>query len=122
MKSSRSVICLLKAWPLLETTVVGTRRVTGSLTKIPSKFRQELLEKIRSVDKSIKIKFQIATLSNLMSTFEKGARILHLSSELVSETHLILEDENCLADKISLKDLEDLRSGHTRFQLGGIKD
>ena len=57
-----------------------------------------------------------------MSTFEKGARILHLSSELVSETHLILEDENCLADKISLKDLEDLRSGHTRFQLGGIKD
>ena len=41
-----------------------------------------------------------------MSTIEKGARILHLSSEVVRENYLVLEGENCLADKIRLSDLE----------------
>ena len=57
-----------------------------------------------------------------MSTIEKGARILHLSSEVVRENYLVLEGENCLADKISLSDLEQMLNGYTRFSFGNIKD
>jgi hypothetical protein len=64
------------------------------------------MDALEGVGHQINLKFNVLTREVFMRTIQEGSRIIHLSSDVVAGSYLVLEKEWGLADYVGRNELE----------------
>lgn len=105
-KQKQNTISLSKAFPLVRQTSDGLAPVC--MSRYPSQFRQNLTKRLWQIGKEVNIRFDIGSTDYICSNISQGSRILHFTSDLYSDSSLIFEGEDGLAEEVPIQDLGDV--------------
>ena len=112
LSTKKYVIALFKSFAIVEKTQNGQIIRAGSLWRHSSKFRQDMLSVLKDSNKEICVRMDIASRKNICDYLLEKCLILHISSDILSSTHIILEGERGLADRLTFHEFSDLVGGN----------
>lgn len=105
------VISLIKSFPLVEKSSNDQINRAGSIWRYYSNFRTDLFDVLKNTQKKLCVRDDIGNRVKFLENLKDKCTILHLSSEVFSINHLILEGEKGLADVLTFEDFSRLVNG-----------
>ena len=75
---------------------------------IPNFFKSELIDVLNHRNRVLNVKFEVLTKESLEASISMGCRILYISSEMISEEGLIVEDSEFRPHLLKFKELKQL--------------
>lgn len=110
-RTNKNLISMFKSFSLVEKASNGHVIRAGSIWRHSSTFRQDMHKRLEESKKEICVRMEIGSRENLKEYLREKCLILHLSSDVVSATHLNLEGPRGMVDKLSFTEFGELVEG-----------
>ena len=109
--TSNNLFTFAKAWPLVTMSEQGPVSI-GEITRSTFDLAGKIHNSFGSTGMELQVNFDLLTESFLKRVAKYGTRLLHVTSDLVSEDHLCVEGQNGVCERIHIDDLYNLFESH----------
>ena len=92
----------------LPVSIEFSAELDKKMIMIPNFFKSDLIDILSDKNKGLNLKFDVLTATSLRESVRIGCRILYLSSEIISENGIIVEDEQFRPQVIPYDELKEI--------------